>query len=106
MPLREGWLTAGSRYVLRPRVVHANRHLLETLFARRKSQLGMARTLGLSVLWKLLTRRLAVPDLERRAGEIRRHPARAIPKCRVELAYDIDELPAWQYLQARAASPL
>lgn len=102
VPLREGWMTAGSQYVLRPRVAHANRHLLETLFARRKSQVGMARTLGFSVLWKLLTRRLAVPDLERRAGEILRHPARAIPDCRAELAYDIDDLPAWAYLQARA----
>jgi molybdopterin-guanine dinucleotide biosynthesis protein A len=101
VPLREGWLTAGSQYVLRPRVVRANRDLLESLFERRKSQVGMAGTLGLSVLWKLLTRRLSVPDLERRATGLIRHPARAVMECRPELAYDLDDLPAWQYLQER-----
>jgi molybdopterin-guanine dinucleotide biosynthesis protein A len=99
VPLAEGAFTAGSQYLFRPEAALRNRPLLERLFNARKSQLGMARTLGAGFVFKLVTRRLTVAELERRAGQLTGCVCRAVMDCRAELAYDIDSLPELLYAE-------
>jgi molybdopterin-guanine dinucleotide biosynthesis protein A len=100
--LREGAVTAGSQYLIRPRVVMENKELLDRLFNQRKSQVGMARTLGYGLVWKLLTRRLSIPELEARLSALSGCRCRALLDCRPELAFDIDRLEDLEYARKRA----
>lgn len=97
--LAEGRFTAGSQFLVRPGALLENLPLLEALFARRKSQLGMARALGFSVVLKLLTGRLSVPELEARASLLTGCRCRAVPECHPSLAFDIDRLVDFHYLR-------
>lgn len=99
VPLADGHYTSGSQFIVRPQAIVDNSELIQRLFARRKSQLGMASALGLSFLFKLLTRRLRVPDLEARATALTGCRCRAVLDCHPELAFDVDHLPDWQYAQ-------
>lgn len=97
VPLADGHFTSGSQFIVRPQALQDNAPLIQRLFQRRKSQVGMASALGLSFLFKLLTRRLRVPDLEARASALTGCRCRAVLECHPELAFDIDHLEEWQY---------
>ena len=97
--LAEGHFTGGSQYVVHPRAVRENEPVLRELVRRRKSQLGMVKTFGLRFIWRLLTGRLTIPELEQRASDLTHARCRAVPDCAPELAYDIDHLPDWEYLR-------
>ncbi|MCC2667948.1 MAG: hypothetical protein K0Q72_419 [Armatimonadetes bacterium] len=97
VPLADGHFTGGSQFLVRPRVLIENAHLIQRLFSQRKSQLGMAATLGLSCVIKLLLRRLRVSDLEARASFLTGCHCRAVPDCAPELALDIDNQAEWEY---------
>ena len=97
--LAEGRFTGGSQYAVQPRAVRENEPILRELVRQRKSQLGMIKTFGLRFIWRLLTGRLTIPELEQRASELTASRCRAVPDCHPELAYDIDTLEDWHYLQ-------
>jgi molybdopterin-guanine dinucleotide biosynthesis protein A len=97
--LAEGAFTGGSQYLIQPEALRRNQDLLERLFRNRKSQVGMAVTLGLPLLFGLLTRRLTIPELERQAGKLTGARCCAIPDCHPELAYDIDRLIDLEYIR-------
>ena len=88
--LVEGAFSSGSQLLLRPRAVRENLPLLRSLHAARKSQLAMARLLGMDVVGKLVRGRLGVPELEARASALTRCRCRAVLDCAPELSYDID----------------
>jgi molybdopterin-guanine dinucleotide biosynthesis protein A len=99
VPLREGHVTGGSQYVLRAGALRRNRELLLRLFAQRKSQLAMAGTLGLPFIARLLTRRLTIAEVERRASHLTGSHCRAVPDCHAELAFDVDSLADWRFIE-------
>ncbi|MGV3722331.1 MAG: NTP transferase domain-containing protein [Actinomycetota bacterium] len=100
VPLADGHFTAGSQFLVRPRAVLENLPLIESLFERRKSQVAMAGKLGLPFLFKLLTRRLRVHELEARASTLTGCRCRAVLDCHPELAFDIDNLAEWRYAES------
>lgn len=97
VPLADGRLTSGSQFIVRPQALLDNSRLVQQLFDARKSQVRMASTLGFGFLFKLLTRRLRVPDLEARASALTGCRCRAVLDCHPELALDIDNLAEWEY---------
>jgi molybdopterin-guanine dinucleotide biosynthesis protein A len=101
LPLREGQFTGGSCLLMRPRAVLENLPLLEKMFGRRKSQIGMASVLGPRIIWKLLTKTLTIPDIESRASALTHCVCRAAPDCRPELAFDMDDADDWAYVKGR-----
>lgn len=108
VPLREGPMTGGSQFVIRAGALRRNRDLLLRLFAARKSQLAMAGTLGLPFIARLLTRRLTIPDVERRASRLTGSECRAVPDCHPELAFDVDSLEDFRFIRrwlAERAAP-
>lgn len=99
--LREGHFTGGSQYLIQPRSVLENEPILRELVRQRKSQIGMVKTFGIHFILKLVTGRLTIPELERRASELTRSHCRAVPDCEPELAFDIDNLRDRDYLDRR-----
>jgi hypothetical protein len=61
--------------------------------------MAMAGKLGLPFLFKLLTRRLRVHELEARASALTGCRCRAVLDCHPELAFDIDNLAEWRYAE-------
>lgn len=104
VPLADGHYTSGSQFIVRPQAILDNAELIRKLFERRKSQVGMASALGLPFLFRLLTRRLRVSDLEARASALTGCRCRAVLDCHPELAFDIDSLAEWRYSQGIARS--
>jgi molybdopterin-guanine dinucleotide biosynthesis protein A len=99
MRLAEGAFTAGSLGLARPRAVLENMPLFRSLHHRRKTQIGMAQMLGTKVVWKLLCRRLSLSDIEARLSTVAGCRCRAVPDCRPELAFDIDNLLDLRYIE-------
>jgi molybdopterin-guanine dinucleotide biosynthesis protein A len=88
--LIEGSYTGGCQWLLRPTPLLGSQELLARLHYARKSQLAMARTLGGAFVWKLVTRRLGLTDVEARLSELTGCACRAVADCAPELAFDVD----------------
>ena len=99
---REGTFTGGNAIVVTRDFVELHRHLLDRLFAVRKSPLKMASLLGVGFVFGLLTHRLTLPRAEARAGAILGARAAAIISAYPELGFDVDKLEDL-YLSRRVA---
>lgn len=97
--LTDGAFTAGGQYLVRPARLLEVLPLVERLFNSRKSQLAMAAVLGRSLVWKLITHRLSVAELEQRLSELTGCRCHAVMDCAPELSYDIDCLPDLWYIE-------
>ena len=80
----------GSVFLVRPAALLANRSRLDSVFAARKSQIGMVRLLGVRFVLGFALRRLSVQDIERRCGELLGCRACAVDGAPAELAFDVD----------------
>ena len=106
--LKEGEMTAGSQFLLNLPTVLRNLPLIERFFNTRKSQIGLAMAIGPLVVAKFLAGRLSVRDIEDKLSQLCRCRCRAVPNCRPELAFDIDDLADLRYAEscmAKAPSP-
>ena len=65
-----GKVTGGNMMVLAPEVVRRNSELGQRLFDERKSPVGMARVIGVPFIFKYVTGRLKVEDVERKMEEL------------------------------------
>ena len=90
--LREGTFTGGNGVVAARNFVELRRDLIQRLFEARKHPLKLASMFGLSFIVGLLTRRLTLPDLEARAGEIIGGRVGAVVSLYPELGFDVDKL--------------
>jgi len=97
--LADGAFTAGSECLIRPDVFARNEELFRRLFDRRKDQLAMAATLGRRLVWRLVTGRLTVAELETRLSELTGCRCRAVLDCRPELAFDLDSVLDLRYIK-------
>lgn len=95
--LRDGEWTMGCAFVLRPEALVANRQHLERAYAARKSQLAMARMLGVGFVLRFLTRRLSVTEVERQCLRILGCAGGAVRGSPPELAFDIDRPGDYRY---------
>jgi GTP:adenosylcobinamide-phosphate guanylyltransferase len=100
VPLREGDITNGSVFLVDPGILIRNRVRFEQMFEARKSQIQMARLVGLRILFELLTHRLSLATLERRCSGIMGGRGKAVLNCPAELAFDVDQFSEYRYLDA------
>jgi GTP:adenosylcobinamide-phosphate guanylyltransferase len=89
--LTDGVFTGGNLMLVDPRLIQANRDLAQKAFALRKSTIGLVRLLGLGFVWRFLTRRLALADLEAKVSEIIGGPAKAVRVASPEIGLDVDK---------------
>ncbi len=102
--LRDGEWTMGCAFLVNPEALLTNRHHVERVFAARKSQLQMARLLGVSFVWRFLTRRLTMGDVEARCVAILGCCGKALLESPPELAFDIDLPREYRYAMAQTSS--
>lgn len=95
--LADGSFTMGCAFLVNPEAILRNRDLIERAFGARKSQLRMARLLGLGFIVRFAAGRLRVSHIEQRCGALLGCSGRAIRGCDPELAYDIDKPEEWLY---------
>lgn len=90
--LREGIYTGGNGVVAGRTFVSEHQDLVERLFAARKNPIKLARMFGLGVVLGLATGRLALPQLEARAGQMIGGRVAALISTYPELAFDVDKV--------------
>ena len=98
--LADGVWTTGCAYVIGVEALRRARPYIERVFENRKSKIGMARLLGPTFVFKWLTNRLRVPDIERKVSTLLGVQGAAVPHSPPELAFDIDYLEDYQYALA------
>ena len=103
-PMDGNEYTGGSVMLLRPAAIERNRELIERVFDSRKSQIAMARLLGLSFALKFLFRRLTIPDVEARASVITGCVCRALLDSDARLAADINNQADYEYALRQSAA--
>lgn len=95
--LRDGEWTMGCAFLINPAVISANRPRVDEVFEARKSQLEMARMLGLGFIMRFLTHTLTVDRIQQRCSEILGCSVCGVHNSAPELAYDIDDQDEYFY---------
>ena len=89
--LADGEWTGASAFVLNRSPLLKDESLIRKAFGTRKSLFALASLFGPALLLKFVTRRLTVPDVERRAGSLLKAKVRAIYGADPALAMDCDD---------------
>ena len=92
----DSWTTGGVFILNCQALIKAKPHI-EKVFENRKSKLGMARLLGLSFVFKWLTNRLTLSDVEAKILQLLGASGAAVTGCAPELAFDIDDIDDLQH---------
>jgi len=106
--LRDGEFTGGNALVVRSVVLPRILDRARELYAARKQPWKLAVHFGPVILWRVLTRRATVAELEGRISRIAAVRGRAIVAADAEIAMDVDKAAdhaqAEAWLRARAAA--
>ena len=88
--LRDADFAGGDILLAKPGLILDNRELWSRLESSRKNAFRQARLLGIVTLIKLLTRRLSLDEIERRACKVLGIDGKVIPVAHAELGMDVD----------------
>ena len=99
--LRDGEWMIGCAVLINPAAILRNYRMVERVFAARRSQFGMARLLGPRFIWRFLTRRLTIEQIESKCLEMLGCTGGAIRGCAPELGFDIDYPEDYRYAALR-----
>lgn len=98
-------LTGGNCVLVPTRIAPNVVQLLETAYNARKNPLALSKMLGASLVWKFVTKKLTVSDVEKQASRVLDCRVGAIECDDAAIAFDVDKLNHWQisenYLHAR-----
>jgi GTP:adenosylcobinamide-phosphate guanylyltransferase len=86
-----GPVTGGNMMLLGPDVVRRNRQIVQALFDTRKSPVAMARVIGIPFIFKYITGRLRVDDVEKKMGQLLGGPCAAIYTEHASIGADVDK---------------
>lgn len=100
--LRDGELTGGSVFLMRPAAIVRNRALIEKAFQARKSQWEMVHLLGLRFALQFATGRLSVAEAVARATTLTGCRCAVLSDAHPHLACDLDTHEEWLYLKELA----
>ena len=86
-----GEVTGGNMMLLSPQLVQRNREMGQRLFETRKSPVAMARVIGIPFIFKYLTGRLRVDDVERKMEQLLGAKCAAIYTEYASIGADVDK---------------
>lgn len=86
-----GEVTGGNMMVLAPDLVRRNREIGQRLFDTRKSPVAMARVIGVPFIFKYVTGRLRVDDVERKMGQLLNAKCAAVYTSHASIGADVDK---------------
>ena len=89
--LREGSFTGGNLILVRRSFFLKMEPLVADAYALRKQPLKLARRVGIGILFKLVTGRLAIGDVEAQVGAMLGGSVRAVRSDYAELGADVDK---------------
>lgn len=95
--LVDGSYTTGCLYSATPEGLRKAIHHIDRLFLNRKSKIGMARLLGWGFVYRLLTKKLTIRDIETKVVELLGCTGAAVPNSPPELAFDVDYIEDYHY---------
>lgn len=96
--LKDDSWTTGGIFLMNARSMMNIKPNIDSVFANRKSKLGMVKLLGAGFLFKFLTKTLTVPDVEKKILSMLGCTGAAVLDAPVELGYDIDYQNDYDYL--------
>lgn len=86
-----GPVTGGNMMVLSPELVKRNREIGQRLFETRKSPVAMARVIGVPFIFKYVTGRLRVDDVERKMEQLLGGRCAAVYTTHASIGADVDK---------------
>lgn len=86
-----GPVTGGNMTVMSPDIVRRNREIGQRLFDTRKSPVAMARVIGIPFIFKYVTGRLRVDDVERKMGQLLGAKCAAVYTAHASIGADVDK---------------
>jgi GTP:adenosylcobinamide-phosphate guanylyltransferase len=86
-----GEVTGGNMLMLAPGLVRRNREIGQRLFDTRKSPVAMARVIGVPFIFKYVTGRLRVDDVEHKMGQLLGAKCAAIYTRYASIGADVDK---------------
>jgi GTP:adenosylcobinamide-phosphate guanylyltransferase len=86
-----GEVTGGNMMLLSADLVVRNRDIAEKLFETRKSPVRMARVIGIPLIFKYVSGRLRVDDVERKMGQLLGGRCAAIYTSHASIGADVDK---------------
>ncbi|MBM7866381.1 NTP transferase domain-containing protein [Heliobacterium gestii] len=89
--LREGWVTGGNLFLVRPAVIPGAVARARQFVRLRKSPLALSRLLGGSFVIRFLLRQLTIAQVEARVSELFRLRGHCVLSTSPELAIDVDK---------------
>lgn len=89
--LRGMEITGGDLVLVQPRIIETNRELWDAAANARKHAWKLARLVGFATLFKLLTHRLSLPDLEAIGARLLGSPVKIVLAHHAELGMDGDK---------------
>lgn len=98
--LTDGTFTGGNAFVLPRANMEQLKGLIDAGYRARKNPLGLARLLGPGFVFKAVTKKLSIADLERKASQILKCRAGAVAMKDAGLAFDVDKMEDYQVAQA------
>ncbi|NLM37665.1 MAG: NTP transferase domain-containing protein [Firmicutes bacterium] len=89
--LKEGVVTGGNIFLVRPKILLDFRDRIEQAFALRKQPLKLCRLLGIKFMVKLLAGQLGIDEIEARVGAILNVKGAGIRSGYPEIGVDVDK---------------
>ena len=86
-----GPVTGGNMMVMSPDLVSRNRQIGQRLFDTRKSPVAMARVIGIPFIFKYITGRLRVDDVEHKMGQLLLAKCAAVYTPHASIGADVDK---------------
>lgn len=102
--VKDGTFTGGNLFILDPRLIKKFLPRLREVLAARKAPLKLARIIGWSTLFKLLSGKLTVTGLEEKITAIVGVPARALVTPHAAIGTDVDKETDLQLATTQLAS--
>ena len=98
-------VTGGNCVLIPTRVAPNVTTLLETAYNARKNPLALSKMLGAGLVWKFVSKKLTVEDVEAQASRVLDCRVGAVEMSDASVAFDVDKLSHWQsaenYLQQK-----
>lgn len=98
-------VTGGNCVLLPTRIAPNVTTLLETAYNARKNPLALSKMLGAGLVWKFVSKKLTVEDVEAQASRVLDVRVGAVQSDDATIAFDVDKLSHWQsaenYLHAK-----
>jgi molybdopterin-guanine dinucleotide biosynthesis protein A len=96
---KQGTFTGGNIFMLRPRIIRDNQAMIDKAYQARKNPLALASLFSTSVLMRVLSGTISIPDLEVEFSQRFKANLRLLPFRHPAVAVDLDKLSDYEMMK-------